>query len=497
MIRRVYLALLTGAFFLLMGCKQQEAKRITEANVFQQRIGVMLGTTCDQFMIKHHPQSDLYRMDSYPDQILALNQRKVDVVLMDESAYNITLAKTGKYSIVIPRLYVERFGMGFSKKNSTLREAYNRFLEKIKADGTYDRMVQKWNDSIETASVAIDPNLKGEPLRVACTGATDFFEFFRNGQLQGFDIDMVQHFAAFLGRPVEFSCMNFSSLIPALVSQKVDLITACIAVTEERKKQIDFSDVYYESRMQVLALKENTVEGGGTASVDQSESGFLQSVIDSFRNNILAEKRYELILDGLLQTLIISLFSILLGTVLGGGVCALRMSSRWWMQQMAKIYIDLMRGIPLLVFLMISFYVVFASSNISATLVAIIAFAMSFAAYTSEMFRTSIEGVDKGQREAGIAMGFTKWQTFVFFVFPQALQKVIPVYKGEAVSMLKSTSIVGYIAIQDLTKASDIIRSRTFDAFFPLIMVAIIYFVLSWLLGLLLDYFHSKLTKVQ
>jgi polar amino acid transport system substrate-binding protein len=109
------------------------------------------------------------------------------------------------------------------------------------------------------------------------------------------------------------------------------------------------------------------------------------------------------------------------------------------------------------------------------------------------MFRTSIESVDRGQREAGIAGGFTKVQTFIYIVMPQALRHVLPVYKGEFISLIKMTSVVGYIAVQDLTKAGDIIRSRTFDAFFPLIMVAVLYFLVSWSLALALDYIGFKI----
>jgi len=146
----------------------------------------------------------------------------------------------------------------------------------------------------------------------------------------------------------------------------------------------------------------------------------------------------------------------------------------------AKVYISILRGIPVLVLLMLTFYVIFASVNISPVLVAVLAFGMNFAAYVSEMFRAGIETVDKGQSEAGIAMGFTRTQTFGFIVLPQMIQRILPVYKGEFISLVKMTSIVGYIAVQDLTKASDIIRSRTFDAFFPLIMVTVLYFVIAW-----------------
>jgi polar amino acid transport system substrate-binding protein len=116
-----------------------------------------------------------------------------------------------------------------------------------------------------------------------------------------------------------------------------------------------------------------------------------------------------------------------------------------------------------------------------------VAFGMNFAAYVSEMFRAAIESIDRGQTEAGIAGGFSKIQTFVYIIMPQAIRRVLSVYKGEVISLVKMTSIVGYIAVQDLTKASDIIRSRTFDAFFPLLMTAALYFAISALLLQLLD----------
>ena len=197
-------------------------------------------------------------------------------------------------------------------------------------------------------------------------------------------------------------------------------------------------------------------------------------------------------LDGLKTTVILSILSTVFGTVLGSVICFLRMSSSPWLNVPARLYITILRGMPVLVLLMLIFYVVFASVDISPILVAVIAFGMNFGAYASEIFRTGIEGVDKGQTEAGIAMGFTPVQSFRYIVLPQTVQRILPVYKGEFISLVKMTSIVGYIAVQDLTKASDIIRSRTFDAFFPLIMVAVLYFAISWVLMQFLQYIERQ-----
>lgn len=211
------------------------------------------------------------------------------------------------------------------------------------------------------------------------------------------------------------------------------------------------------------------------------------NVAESFSNNLIVEDRYRMILDGLQVTLLITLCAAVLGTLLGGLVCWMRMSRWKWLQQVARVYIDLMRGTPVLVLLMLMYYVVMAPVDATGIVVAIVTFAMNTAAYISEMLRTTIQGIDRGQTEAGLALGFTPRQTFLKIVLPQVVRAVMPVYQGEIISLLKGTSIVGYIAVADMTRASDLIRSRTFDAFFPLIVTAIIYFVMAWLIGMLLQ----------
>ena len=213
---------------------------------------------------------------------------------------------------------------------------------------------------------------------------------------------------------------------------------------------------------------------------------FFTSLAESFTNNLIAEQRYRMILDGLQVTLIITFCSAVLGTLLGGLVCWMRMSRRPWLQKVAKVYIDIMRGTPVLVVLMLMYYVIMAPLEATGIVVAIVTFGMNAAAYIGEMLRTGIEGIDKGQTEAGLALGYTPRQTFIKIVLPQVIKSVMPVYQGEIISLLKGTSIVGYIAVADMTRASDLIRSRTFDAFFPLILTAIIYFFMAWLVGRLL-----------
>ena len=215
-------------------------------------------------------------------------------------------------------------------------------------------------------------------------------------------------------------------------------------------------------------------------------NGIWQEITDAVVNNLILENRYQLILDGLRTTLIITVFAAVAGTVLGGLICLMRMGRNRVAGGFAKAYIDIMRGTPVLVLLMIMFYVIMADSSVSGQVVAIVTFALNSAAYICEILRTNIESIDKGQMEAGLSLGFTRTQSFFHFVLPPAVRNAMPVYLGEIINLLKTTSIVGYVAVMDMTRASDLIRSRTFDAFFPLLLVALIYFLIAWLIGLLL-----------
>ena len=209
------------------------------------------------------------------------------------------------------------------------------------------------------------------------------------------------------------------------------------------------------------------------------------SITESFTNNLIVEDRYRMILDGLQVTLIITLCAAVLGTLLGGLVCWMRMNRRPWLQKVGKAYLGLMYGTPVLVLLMLMYYVVMAPLDATGIVVAIVTLAMNMAAYICEILRTAIQRIDRGQTEAGLALGFTERQTFFKIVLPQVIKSIMPVYQGEIVCLLKETSIVGFIAVADMTHACDLIRSRTFDAFFPLIVTAIIYFLMTRLIVLL------------
>lgn len=222
--------------------------------------------------------------------------------------------------------------------------------------------------------------------------------------------------------------------------------------------------------------------------------GQIPGLRESIVSNLLTEDRWKMMVDGLGVTLEISLLSLLLATLLGALICSLRMSRSKAVSGAARIYIELMRSLPLLLLLLVMFYLVFASSGLGKIHIAVLCFSLYFGAYISEIFRSGIEGVDKGQWEAGAALGMGKGLVLRKIVLPQMLLRILPVYKNQMTALIKATSIVGYVSVMDLTKASDVIRSRTFDAFFPLLLTALVYLLLSWLFGLAVDALQKRLT---
>lgn len=213
-----------------------------------------------------------------------------------------------------------------------------------------------------------------------------------------------------------------------------------------------------------------------------------------FFETLIVDNRWMLIVKGLWATVIITLLSLALGTLLGGGIYAMTLSRRSWVRKTAQYYRLIVRGIPLLVLLLFFFYVVLSGGN--GILAAVIAFGINFSNLTCTLFQSSIETVGKDQIEAGRALGFTNLQNWLYIVRPQALKNALPAYKYQAVSMVKSTSIVGYVAVTDLALATENIRSATGQSFLPLLLITILYFILAWLLTKLLDYIAYKTTRI-
>ncbi len=218
-----------------------------------------------------------------------------------------------------------------------------------------------------------------------------------------------------------------------------------------------------------------------------ADGGCFASVKESFEKTFIREDRYMLFLEGICTTLLITVLSILFGTALGFGVFMLCRNGNPAANTITRFMVWLVEGMPVVVLLMILYYIIFAKVPISGTFVSVIGFTLVFGAQVYAMVRVGVATVDKGQAEAAYSLGYTDRRAFFRVVLPQAMPHIMPSYKGQIKALIKATAIVGYVAVQDLTKMGDIVRSRTYEAFFPLIAVAVIYFILSAILMSIVD----------
>lgn len=221
------------------------------------------------------------------------------------------------------------------------------------------------------------------------------------------------------------------------------------------------------------------------------------NVVYQINNALIVDNRYKYILTGVSNTLIMAFFAVIIGLILGLAIALIRNNYENnkrlpLLNTLCKGYVAIIRGTPVLLQLMIIYYVIFASVNINVVLVGIIAFGLNSAAYVSEIIRAGLDSIDKGQMDGGRALGFNYHETMRYIILPQALKNVMPALCNEFITLLKETSVAGYIGIIELTKAGDIIASRTYNYFFPLILTALIYLILTLGLSKIVTRFEKR-----
>ena len=227
-----------------------------------------------------------------------------------------------------------------------------------------------------------------------------------------------------------------------------------------------------------------------------------QDIGHEFYLNFIKDNRWEYIAKGLGVTLEVTFFSVLVGILLGFIVAIIRSTydktgKLIFFNFLCNIYLTVIRGTPVVVQLLIIYFVIFGSVRIDKVVVAVIAFGINSGAYVAEIVRGGIMSIDQGQFEAGRSLGFNYIQTMIYIILPQALKNVLPALGNEFIVLLKETSVAGYIALQDLTKAGDIIRSETYSPMMPLLAVAVIYLTFVMILSFLIKQLERRLRNSE
>lgn len=450
---------------------------------------------------------------------------------------------------------------------------------------------------------------KKEELTLVTEAGFAPYEYYSNGKIVGVDIEIAEKIAKSLGKKLVVKDVAFDSIINEVKTKKSDIGAAGISYTEERAKEVLFTENYSTSKQVIIVKKgsnitskENltgkvAVQLGTTADTYLTkntdiilvrEKKFLAAIQDlkddkvnavvmdelpaqklvtsemtileeplvtdsygmviakentellescnkiiqkmkengeidrillkhmgqsdeieekstlfsRFYQSVVYDNRYQYILEGLKNTLIIAVGAVIIGILLGIFLAFVRhyhdeTGNLRILNLFSKTYIHIIRGTPSILQLMIIYYVIFKNISVSIILVGILAFGINSAAYVAEIIRAGLNSVDKGQIEAGYALSLNYRQVMTKIIFPQAIKNILPALGNEFITLVKETSVGAYIGIVELTKASDIIASRTYDYFFPLILIAIIYFLITFSLSKLITLMEKRLNYVR
>ena len=454
-------------------------------------IGVQTAVLYEELIQDRVPDTEFQYYTMPTDMILALKSGKVAAYLVEGVGYGVHKANHPELDTFreIPGYISASNIIGNNDKQERLLREMNEFIDNGYKNGLLGdegSLYQYWIADFdpETDNVGVkDFTFTGEngTINVAVEGGYEPFSFVSDGNLAGFDVEFVCRFCVEYGYTPIFNEIPFESIAPGVETGKFD-IGMNIVVSEERNETGTLSDIYYTCPVYLV------VPGS-----DSSELGFFARIQNSFYKTFIRENRWKMFVSGAGVTVLITICSILAGTVLGFAVYMACRHGNILANKATNFFMWLIHGMPTVLLLMILYYIIFGASHLSGMWISVIGFSLMFACSMIDMLRVGYNAIGRGQYEASTALGYSDTQSFFRILLPQAANHFLPIYSNEVVTLIKETSVVGYIAVLDLTKISDLVRSRTYEAFFALILTAIVYFLIQGIMVRLVRIIQKKI----
>lgn len=457
--------------------EQKQPKTLEELNGC--KVGIQTGLNYEDYLKEACPDAEPIFFSQFPTMFPALQQGKVDSILTETTSFVVErLEHEGLVAIEEPLDNVDcGIGVSSDRNGAVLMEQLNDFIAEYKSDGTYDEMMKYWFDEYDRGNATVDKSgITGENGVVNFTSEASYEPICfvgEGGELLGFDVDFIYRFCRKYGYEPQIIPLEYDAMSAALTSGRCSVAMGLVE-DEERAEAIKFTNAYIS--YDIIALY----------YVDTNETSFPEQVAASFKKTFIHEERWKMFAEGAYTTLVITVLSVLFGTVMGLLLYLWVANGKIAEQRVTDFICWIAGSTPTVVLLMILYYILFGNYVISNTAAAIVGFSIVFGCEFYAKIVSGVKAVGTGQEEAARAQGFSVNQTFFRIIFPQAIRHFSANYMSDVVSLIQETSVVGYIAVMDLTKMSDLIRGRTYEAFFPLIATACIYYLLILLVTTLL-----------
>ena len=463
--------LLAAVIFLFCGCAENAAGS-GDGKKFS--IAVERSTPMEAAAAALYPEAELVYINGAMEGLMEVKTGKTDACMGEKN--NVTAAVNKGFDGV----KIEKGGLGEPGRvavgvalESHLPNAagyVSEFIREIKADGVLDDMQRRWMaEQNYTMPEIRKPENPDKTVVIGTSCLLEPFTFYRGNSPAGLDVELMYRFADWANAELEIKVYDWSGLYAAVASSQVDYVMSNFYIQET--DVMEYSDAYLTMENVLV-----TADGGSAAA-----GSLWLRIKSSFKRNFTDENRWKTIADGLAATIKITVLSVIFGTLLAFALCIGKRSKNKLTAKILNAVTLVIKGIPMLVLLMVFYYIVFVRA--AAVAVAVIAFSVNFAATVSDIMKESLDGIKKGQWEAAYALGYSHKKAFARIIVPQAMRIFMPSYITAIIAALHMTSVAGYVTIIDVTYAAQLIRAQTYDPFFPLAATALIYLLLTWALS--------------
>lgn len=466
---------------MLSGCQNENREIKSLDDLKTARIGAWLDSGYELKAREVFPNAKFVHLDFLSDLVQNLKQNKIDAFVIGKS-YVENLKFEGVEVDYLPQSIGE-LPLGYiltkNERGQKICGQMNEFITLIETNGELNELKNKWLHSDESKRAFTKSKLSGESGKlIICTDAqSPPFVYLREGQVVGFEAEIIDKFCGAYGYDYEIKIENFLTMLADVTTGKVDVGMDALEILPEREENVLFANpIHFEQAVAVI----------------NSESNGVLNIKERIKASLIDESRWKMILDGALTTLTITFFSIIFGTLLGLAIYLLYREKTPANSVINTIYRTL-QGVPTMVLLLFFYYVVFGSVNLPASAVAVVVFSIVLSISVFTIIKSGSESISGGQMEAALSLGFSERRAFIKFILSQVIRNNFANYQLQLNVILLETAIVGYIAVQDLTRMADLIRARTYDAFIPIITIALVYLLLSKVLFLITDVISHKI----